>query len=86
MQGRCVVCASILVGIGVIPLQVGDLAATILGGEQEEEVEVVGGMTELRNQIKALQRENKRMRKVIFEMDKGTTVKENDDDEDEDED
>ena len=40
-EGRIVVCASILVGIGVIPLQVGDLAASFLESEKKDIVEEV---------------------------------------------
>jgi len=36
--GRLVVCGSILVGIGVIPLQVGELAEALLGSGDEEEL------------------------------------------------
>ena len=36
--GRAVVCASIIVGIGVVPLQVGELAESLLVGEKIEEV------------------------------------------------
>jgi voltage-gated potassium channel len=41
--GRAVVCASIVAGIGVVPLQVGELAESLLGGEKTQEVRGVGG-------------------------------------------
>lgn len=70
-EGRCVVCASILVGIGVIPLQIGDLAASFLGKDDDTAVKDTKDSqttNKLKRELKTLRRENKMLQEKLEKL------------------